>query len=175
MDIPDTIQDLDIKPPHQLKPPASTGRPTVYTKELAQSILIDIATSGETIENIAKKHGINKLTFYRWVLINEAFCNAHLRALENRAIVLSGNITEDLADLAKIVENEDKDPRDRHVRLQYFDKKWNHLQWLMSKYNRKLFGDKLEVDQNVTINPTEAREQAWQQHRAVEAEYTEES
>jgi ADP-ribose pyrophosphatase YjhB (NUDIX family) len=159
----------EIASPPILKTPEATGRPTSYTQQLGQDILMDIATSADSIDKVAQRHGIDKATFYRWTLVNEKFCDAYVRALENRMLVLGGDISQEFTHLKAIVEDDGRDPRDRHVRLQYLDKKWNHLQWLMSKHNRKLYGDKLDTTMAVTVQPTAQREAAWQA-RAEDAE-----
>jgi hypothetical protein len=123
---------------------------------------------------IAQKHGITRKTIYYWILINEQFCDAYLRALENRALVYGGEMLEDLGDLERYVQNEENDPRNMHARIQLFHRKSGAYQWLMTKYNRKVFGDKLDVDATVTVQPAEQRAQAWQIARKLqEAEYTE--
>lgn len=68
-------------------------------------------------------------------------------------------------------ETVDTDPRILSARSNWFDRKWRHREWLMSKFNRQQFGDKLDIDQTLTVNPSEAREEAWK--RAQQAEYTE--
>ncbi len=151
----------DIQPPQQLKDKPTTGRPTVYSKQLAHDILFDIATSSDPLDKIAKKHSITSVTFWRWTLINEQFCNAYIRALENRTLVESDGADAEIAKLLDYINNHDDDPREKHVRTGGIRLKLEHMRWKLSKYNRQLFGDKLEVDQHLTVEPAQERADAW--------------
>ena len=162
-----------IQAPKQLKPTPDTGRPTAYNQDTAQAILDTIATTDKNVETIAEEHGITARTFCRWLLINEEFCHAYRRAMGNKALILGESITNDIENLKKTVDRDDIDTKWQTNQLGYFDKKWRHLEWFMGKYNREMFGDKLDMTAEVSLQPAQAREEAWKLASRREAEYTE--
>jgi len=157
---------MDIQPPNQLKPTPTTGRPTKYTPEMANNILLDIATTVTPIDKVSQQHGITDRTLYRWILESEDFCRLYMRALENRALVYASDITQDLSKLKDICDDESKDPRFQNVQTGYFDKKWRHLEWMMERFNRQVFGQKLDIDQHLTVEPQQLRTTAWEEVQA---------
>ena len=165
------------EPPVLIKPPPEhAGCPTKYNKTMAESLLTTIATQSTTIKEIAENHGITKDTMYRWILINEQFSDSYLHALELRAMVEVDTADSEVADLMHYIDNSNDDPRKVHTKIQGTRIRLEQLRWKASKYNRRVFGDKLEVDQHLTVEPAKERETAWAAHKqAAEAEYTEES
>ena len=162
------------KAPALIKDTPSTGRPTVYSKDMADKLLADIATTSDNMDTIVQRYGISKPTFYLWVMINEDFSNCFSRALENRALVYGDTMVSDINELEDYIHNESNDPRIMHARIQLHHRKAGTYQWLMSRYNRQVYGDKLDIDQHVTVEPAKQREEAWTQHTAEDATYTEE-
>jgi len=162
---PDTLEaqalSIGINPPDQIKPPATTGRPPTYNKDTALDILVDVATTADKLSAIASNHGITKKTWYWWLLINPQLGDSYLRALENRSHVLGMDITEDIGALESYVHDESNDPRIMHARIQLHHRKSSTYQWLMSKYNRKVYGDQVSIDQTVTVQPAACRDAAW--------------
>jgi hypothetical protein len=152
---------FDLPPVLRPERENNIGRPSKYTPELANKILVEIATTTIPVADIAVNCGIPEGTFYAWLSINESFHEEYVRALENRAIVMAAAAERDMLRMDAICNDFNQDPKWQNVQTSWFDRKWRHREWFMSRFNRRLFGDKLEVDQTLTVNPTEAREQAW--------------
>ena len=160
---------LSIPPaPVQLKPPAKTGRPTPYTKKIADNILLQVSTTTKPIAEIANDNGISDPTLYNWIGINQEFFSAYLRALEIRSIAEVAGVDGLLSQLVDYIEHSNVDAREKHVRIQSLRLRIEQIRWKVSKHNRRLYGDKIEVDQQVTINPQDARADAWQLAQAAE-------
>lgn len=159
IDVPNTITD---------NPHTKGGRPPKYTPELARSILIDIATTAKPIKQIAQAHGVSEQVFFYWRSVSPQFLECCLRANAQRAVTYADKLESDVQKLEAEIEDTDADPRVLNVKSSHFDRKWRHREWLMAKWNRRIFGDKLDIDQTVTVNPSELREQAWRIARDAE-------
>ena len=167
---------LKIDVPQEITSPALTGRPNSrYTPDVARNILIDIATTPENISDICKKYGTSKQTVSIWRAVNEQFLNAYMRACRYRSIEFADEMHEDFKRLEKDMEDPNADYRKLGIKSVHLDRKYRHKEWWMSKFNRQLFGDKIEVDQNVNINPVKSRETAWTELSGTiqDASYTE--
>ena len=152
----------------------NAGRPTKFNEQIAQALIFDIITSCEPVAEITKRHKIAEKTFYLWIHAYDEFRIAYLRALETRAMNEFESVEQELADLEKyVVENDAADPREKHVRIQLARLKTEHRRWRLSKMNRQVFGDKLDMTADVSVQ-VDARDQAWLeiQSRAVDTAYT---
>ena len=170
----DTSKVLKIDVPKEITSPALVGRPSKYTPEIARSVLIDIATTPDNISDICKKYDITKQTLSIWRAVNSQFLDAYMQACKYRSIEFADEMHEDFKRLEKDMDAPDADFRKLGVKSVHLDRKYRHKEWWMSKFNRPLFGDKLEVDQNVNINPVKSRETAWNElsGNVTDAQYT---
>lgn len=126
------------------------GRPSIYTKELADKICARLA-QGESLRIICRDEEIPaSSTVYLWVLENrEGFSEKYARAREMQAEVLFDEILEiaddgsnDLMTITKGKETynvEDKEVTNRS-RLRVDSRKW-----YLSKVLPKKFGEKVDV------------------------------
>lgn len=125
---------------------------------------------GKICENL----GISTSAFYVWLVVNEEFMDSYLHALETRALVEADEADRALQKLLHYIEHHDDDPREKHVRTVGMRLKMEHMRWKLGKYNRRVFGDKLDMTATVTLQPAEQRSQAWSlAQQAKTAEYVE--
>ena len=158
----------DIHLPQSLPRKSQYGPPSKYTPQLAQAILADIATTPNTIEQCCNDHGIDKHTWYAWMSVSADINNAMQRACAAKATVYAHEMALETAEMDILMQNQDIDPRYLNNRSTWYDKKWRWRTWLMERWNRRLYGNKLDIDQTVTVNPSELREQAWRLARDAE-------
>lgn len=146
---------------------------TSYDPQIMNAIIRDVATTSLSIERIADQYGVASSTVYWWRAASPVLLAAWRTAMEARTHVLADTLQADIEAMEAGSEDAFTDPRTATVNIKRFDVKWKHSEWLMGKMNRKDYGDAIEIDNNVTVNGPEAREQAWQNARNVsEAEYT---
>lgn len=112
-----------------------TGRPTDYTKDMADKICEKIA-NGRSLRSICAEDGMPPMkTIYRWLEANEEFRHQYARAREKQADYFAEEIIE-IADSA-----EAESAAVSKAKLQIDARKW-----AASKIAPKKYGDKQEID-----------------------------
>lgn len=140
---------------------AKTGRPSLYTPELAQRIVARIA-GGLSLRRVCRSPGMpTKSTVFRWVAERAEFRDQYTRAMETRG-ALHGEEVSDIADdcLAGRI------PPDV-ARVAMDGKKW-----AASRMAPKLYGDRVahEVSGSVTHEVVESRRSVQGKLARLEAE-----
>ena len=136
-----------------------------YNPDIMQSIIIDIATTPDKIETIIKRHGQSTSSVYLWRSLSRPLMDSWRAAVKHRTHIVADKFEEEVAILDDQVENDD-DYKKTSNRIRRFDRVWSHREWQMSRMNRQDFGDKVEVDQNLTVNPAKARDDAYNAFQA---------
>lgn len=112
-----------------------TGRPTDYTKNMADKICEKIA-NGRSLRSICAEDGMPPMkTIYRWLEANEEFRHQYARARDKQADYFAEEIIE-IADRA-----EAESAAVSKAKLQIDARKW-----AASKIAPKKYGDKTELD-----------------------------
>lgn len=112
-----------------------TGRPTDYTKDMADKICEKIA-NGRSLRSICAEDGMPPMkTIYRWLEANEEFRHQYARARDKQADYFAEEIIE-IADSA-----EAESAAVSKAKLQIDARKW-----AASKIAPKKYGDKTELD-----------------------------
>jgi hypothetical protein len=143
-----------------------------YDRNVMQLILIDLASTTDPMYKIIDRYGVPEPTVNWWRAVSNDIANAWRMAWRSRADLLADQLHKESDELDQVTDDEVSDPRLMMSKLKKFDIKWRHKEWLMGKMN-KFYGDKLAVDNNVTVNNTELRESAWNKYRTIsDAEYT---
>ncbi|HFB4648218.1 TPA: hypothetical protein ACE76W_002121, partial [Neisseria gonorrhoeae] len=111
------------------------GRPTDYTKDMADKICEKIA-NGRSLRSICAEDGVPPMkTIYRWLEANEEFRHQYARAREKQADYFAEEIIE-IADSAQA-----ESAAVSKAKLQIDARKW-----AASKIAPKKYGDKTELD-----------------------------
>ena len=111
------------------------GRPTDYTKDMADKICEKIA-NGRSLRSICAEDGMPPMkTIYRWLEANEEFRHQYARARDKQADYFAEEIIE-IADSA-----EAESAAVSKAKLQIDARKW-----AASKTAPKKYGDKQEID-----------------------------
>lgn len=144
-------------------PPKPVGRPSAYTDELGAEICERIAL-GETLTSICTDDDKpNPTTVWRWQEARPEFRNAiagarveQTRAWADEMVALSRDSSRDMIRKTKesgeVYETLDREHVER-VKLRI-----NTLQWLMVRANRADFGDRSQIDHNVSIEGADTGE-----------------
>jgi hypothetical protein len=107
-----------------------TGRPTIFTDELAATIC-DRVSAGELLVNICAEDGMpSSTTFHRWTEERAAFREAYVRARRDQAEFF-------VEDMVRISDTE-KDANRARVRVQT-------RQWLAERLNASKYGSKVAL------------------------------
>jgi len=113
------------------------ARPSKYSKKIADKILSRYG-DGETLSAICKdKNFPQRNTVYRWRQSYPEFGEAYLLAQEQHI--------DALVDEAGQIVDTEQNPQLGKVRA-------DHRKWLASKLCRDRYGDKLDIQHNVTLD-----------------------
>jgi hypothetical protein len=120
-----------------------TGRPPLYSKELAQRIC-DLIASGENDGSIEVMEGMPSAeTIRRWRIAHEDFCGLYARAREARADFRAERIDR----YVKKIETKELPPDAARVMI-------DAEKWLASKEQPRRYGEKIaHVGGDETDNP----------------------
>jgi hypothetical protein len=147
----------------ELLVPASVKTPfgfEHYNPRIMQSIIIDIATTKDPVQKIIARHGQASRTVYLWRSVSSQLLQSWRAAMRHRTHTVADDFETEVQTLNDQVETDDNYKRTSN-RIRRFDRVWGHRQWFMSRYNRQDFGDKVDIEQNITIAPAKAREEAY--------------
>ena len=125
-----------------------TGRPTIYSEELAL-IILERISDGESLRSICKAEGMpGRTTVYRWSLDNvEGFRDRFTRAREMRAYMLEDDMTEISDDGTNDwMERNDPDNPGWQVNGEHLQRsrlRVDTRKWIASKILPKVYGEKV--------------------------------
>lgn len=127
-----------------------------YDKEQKDAIIQDvcyqIAEEGKSLRSILKDENLPAMsTFMKWISESEQYARAYATAVELRADLL----VEDILNIADnvgqdMVENEDGIPVINHAVIQRDRLRVDSRKWLAARMNPKKYGDKLNLEADVT-------------------------
>jgi hypothetical protein len=131
-------------------PKRPMGRPSMYSDELANTIMSRIA-NGESVRKICTEPNMpSQDTFFRWVFDKPEFSEKYTKALEIKADIMRDEILE-IADDGSNDTYIDKDGNERtnaevvaRSRLRVDTRKW-----LMARQAPRKYGDKMDVNHGV--------------------------
>ncbi len=130
------------------------ARPTKYNEERAKQIL-DLYSDGENLQQIEKRRNFpSRRTILRWRTDFPEFGKLYDQAL----LSYSEAIIEEALQIADTEYDAKKAKNRIDIRT-----------WIASKYNRSRFGDKLDIQHNVTIDLSPALIEATQRMSSVGA------
>lgn len=128
------------------------GRPSEYSKEIADRICAEISTSSKSLKTICSSDDMpSAVTVFRWLRENEEFCNQYTRAKQEQADYLVEEMLEIADDsINDTIHTEKGDFEDREwtgrSKLRVETRKW-----IASKLKPKKYGDKLEHSGTVEV------------------------
>ena len=116
------------------------ARPSEYNFELCEEIC-DRVAEGENIISILKESTYPSWsTFRRWKNENEKLRTLYVNSQQDKGIALENEIDDVMISL----KSGEIDASTANVLIQT-------LKWKMAKFYPKMFGDKIEVDQNTNM------------------------
>ena len=117
------------------------ARPSEYDFKLCEEICDEIANGKNIIKVLeSKKEFPSWPTFRRWKNEHEELRTLYVNSQQDKGIALENEID----DTMKLVKEGTIDASTANVIIQT-------LKWKMAKFYPKMFGDKLEVDQNTSM------------------------
>lgn len=117
------------------------ARPSEYDFKLCEEICDEIANGKNIIKVLeSKKEFPSWPTFRRWKNENEELRTLYVNSQQDKGIALENEID----DTMKLVKEGTIDASTANVLIQT-------LKWKMAKFYPKMFGDKIEVDQNTNM------------------------
>lgn len=133
-----------------------TGRPSVYTVELADKILVELA-SGRTLREVCSMDGMPpESTVRSWVLDDrEGFQKRYASARE----IGYQSMADEILEIADDGRNDWMERQNgagesieavNHEHISRSRLRFDARRWLLSKALPKVYGDKLDIDQKTT-------------------------
>ncbi len=129
------------------------GRPTIYTKKLADSICERIS-QGESVRAICREEGMPEAkSIYNWLLDENKkdFLHQYTEARSTQAELMFEEIIE-LAD--ESVDDIQGDDKSDGARVQARKLQTDARKWVLSKMLPKKYGDKIDMTTNGKDLPT---------------------
>lgn len=129
------------------------GRPTIFTKELADTIC-ELISSGKSLRSVCRIEEMpDASSVFKWLRENEEFSKQYARATEER----TESQHEDLLSFGDEALEEAKnvtDPKLANAVVSAVKLKADNLKWSMSRMKPKKYGDKLDVTSDGKVLPT---------------------
>lgn len=117
------------------------ARPSEYNFKLCEEICDEIANGKNIIKILESKEEYPSWpTFRRWKNEHEELRTLYVNSQQDKGIALENEID----DTMKLVKEGTIDASTANVLIQT-------LKWKMAKFYPKMFGDKIEVDQNTSM------------------------
>ena len=128
------------------------ARPSEYDFKLCEEICDEIANGKNIIKVLeSKKEFPSWPTFRRWKNENEELRTLYVNSQQDKGIALENEID----DTMKLVKEGTIDASTANVLIQT-------LKWKMAKFYPKMFGDKIEVDQNTNMTTSWNEEKTYE-------------
>jgi hypothetical protein len=150
-DLPsDTVADVTGKP--QTKEVAKTGRPSIYSDQLVETICLRIA-EGESLNKICKDEKMpDKATVFRWLVSDQIFCDKYARARELQAETQFDELIDIVDQPPELSYVKDKDGNDVEVKFDSSYVAWMKLRvdtrkWTAARMAPKKYGEHKQVEQ----------------------------
>ncbi len=113
------------------------GRPSLYTKELANKICADLA-DGRTLRGICRDEGMPTFqTVFNWLNADEEFFERYTHAREVQAHALADEVIELAERLGNACESEE---------AQAIRTRMDARKWYTGKVLPKIFGERMSLD-----------------------------
>ncbi len=123
-----------------------TGRPTIYSEELADSICDAISMNMLSLRTICKTNGFPvPSTIFRWLEEHQSFRDKYTRAKEMQAEVMAEEILEISDDSTGDVVFTERGPAQNTEFINRSRLRVDARKWLASKILPKKYGDKVDV------------------------------
>lgn len=104
-----------------------------------KDILEDISL-GDSVDKACRKRKISKTTFFNYIDTDDSLKNQYTLATQRRGESAVDRIEQELENL----DLETTDPAKARIKI-------DTLKWLACKFYPKMYGDKQEIDHNVTV------------------------
>ena len=140
------------------------GRPTVFTRQVADIICIRIS-EGESLKSITLDEEMpDRATVYRWLAADPAFCDMYTRAREDQADTLADEImaiADETPDLNPILDKHGAliEIQLHSAYIQWQKQRIDARKWTAMKLKPKKYGDRL-VHAGDAENPLEIQNDA---------------
>lgn len=139
-------QSLNLPDHATTRPPAPMGRPIVWTPEriagAKEDLCLYIVDAG-TVTGWCKQHSVSASTVYKWLQADPEFEKAYAHAHELQADVYA----DKMAEIATAAAEGRMDPQAAKAA-------GDLLKWLAGKRKPKTYGDRIDVNANVTTTTT---------------------
>ena len=132
------------------------GRPTKYSKELAEKICSEISTTSRGLVNICEDSGMpSTVTVYSWLNNDDDFLNMYTHAREEQADLLADQIIE-IADDSSGDEQINPDTGAVSLNSEFAARsrlRVDARKWKASKLAPKKYGDRIQHDVELKEQP----------------------
>lgn len=131
---------------------AGRGQPTKYNDEIAEIICDTIASSNKSLATICTENGITLSTVFLWLSKHKEFSDNYARAKELQADFLAEEIIEIADDSSNDVLETEFGSMENKEFVNRSKLRVDARKWVASKLKPKKYGDKLELDGNMSNN-----------------------
>jgi len=146
----DNVAEVTGKP--QTKEVTKTGRPSIYSDQLVETICLRIA-EGESLNKICKDEKMpDKATVFRWLVSDQVFCDKYARARELQAETQFDELIDIVDQPPELSYVKDKDGNDVEVKFDSSYVAWMKLRvdtrkWTAARMAPKKYGEQKQAEQ----------------------------
>ena len=146
----DKVADVTGEP--QTKEMAKTGRPSIYSDELVNTICLRIA-EGESLNRICKDEKMpDKATVFRWLVSDQVFCDKYARARELQAETQFDELIDIVDQPPELNHILDKDGKPIEVKFDSSYVAWMKLRvdtrkWTAARMAPKKYGEHKQAEE----------------------------
>lgn len=123
-----------------------------YSDELFDNICDRIATSADGLEKICQELGVTARNFHRWIASNEELRQKYAGAREEQADFLADQILKLADDKSADTQTGEFGEVGNAAAIQRSRLQVEARKWIAAKLKPKKYGDKVEVDQTISVN-----------------------
>ena len=123
-----------------------------YSDELFEKICDKIATSAVGLHQACKENDLHPSNFYRWIAENEKLRDKYTQARDVQADLLADQIIQLADDKSHDTQAGEFGEVGNAAAIQRSRLQVEARKWIAAKLKPKKYGDKVEVDQTISVN-----------------------
>lgn len=123
-----------------------------YSDELFEKICDKIATSAIGLHQACKENDLHPSNFYRWIAENEKLRDKYTQARDVQADLLADQIIQLADDKSSDTQAGEFGEVGNAAAIQRSRLQVEARKWIAAKLKPKKYGDKVEVDQTISVN-----------------------
>ena len=137
------------------------GNPYHIKPEIYDKIIELVSSTDRPLSDICKDLKIDQINVYRQMGKSKEFCLAYLQARAAHTEISVQKLDEYYKEIKAQLDDNTTDPKIASALVQAFRVRSDNIRWAASKLLPGRYGERVQIDAQVNINPAEKRLNAW--------------